>query len=394
MAAGPASRPVAIHYYYSWLPQTQTWMYMQVVFTPSEIIDSHVVCDSTENLDQFNVPNIHSLSGAGLPRYVWEKGLRKLGLRRYVGFLVDQARQLDARVIHSHFGNVGWENLGAIRKLNTKHIVTFYGRDVNMLPVSKPVWRQRYRELFAEVDGVLCEGPHMAEAIVSLGCPAEKVRVHHLGVRVRQLKYAPRSWSPGTPLKVLIAAAFREKKGIPYAMEALSRMNEQIELEVTVIGDATAEAACQAEKRRIMSAIKSGRLTDNVRLLGYQPYAVLFGEAYGHHIFLSPSVTASDGDSEGGAPVSLIEMAATGMPIVSTWHCDIPEVVLAGETGLLAEERDVDGLVAQLQWLVSNPGRWRPMLDAGRRHVEQEYDAAVQGRRLAAIYGELTGGIG
>ncbi len=70
--------------------------------------------------------------------------------------------------------------------------------------------------------------------------------------------------------------------------------------------------------------------------MGYQPHSTLFAEAYRHHIFLSPSVTASTGDTEGGAPVSLIEMAATGMLIVSTTHCDIPEVIKHGVTGLLA----------------------------------------------------------
>ncbi len=51
-----------------------------------------------------------------------------------------------------------------------------------------------------------------------------------------------------------------------------------------------------------------------------------------HHLFLSPSVTAPDGDSEGGAPVSIIEAAATGMPVVSTTHCDIPQAVDDGVT--------------------------------------------------------------
>jgi len=75
-------------------------------------------------------------------------------------------------------------------------------------------------------------------------------------------------------------------------------------------------------------------------MLGFQPHAILFEEAYKNHIFLSPSVTALDGDTEGGAPVTIIEMAATGMPIISTKHCDIPEVIKDGVTGFLANERD------------------------------------------------------
>jgi colanic acid/amylovoran biosynthesis glycosyltransferase len=79
-------------------------------------------------------------------------------------------------------------------------------------------------------------------------------------------------------------------------------------------------------------------------------------------------------------------MAASGMAIVATRHCDIPRVVRDGVTGLLAEERDVDGLVAHLRRLVGRPDDWRPMLDAGRRHIEAEFDARRQGERLAELY--------
>jgi len=106
-------------------------------------------------------------------------------------------------------------------------------------------------------------------------------------------------------------------------------------------------------------------------------------------VFLSPSLTASDGDTEGGAPVSLIEMSASGMMVVSTTHCDIPGVVINGRTGLLAGEHDVDGLVTHLRWLIANPSQWATMRTAARAHIEAEFDARRQGERLAAIYREI-----
>ena len=114
-------------------------------------------------------------------------------------------------------------------------------------------------------------------------------------------------------------------------------------------------------------------------------------EAYKHHLFLSPSVTASDGDTEGGAPVSLIEMSASGMMVVSTTHCDIPEVILHKSTGLLAPERNVEMLVDHLKWLINQPGQWETMLLAGRAHTMDQYDARQQGRQLAMHYQSLAG---
>jgi colanic acid/amylovoran biosynthesis glycosyltransferase len=83
-------------------------------------------------------------------------------------------------------------------------------------------------------------------------------------------------------------------------------------------------------------------------------------------------------------------MASTGMPIVSTKHCDIPGVILDGQTGLLAEERDVDGLYERLVWLLSNPEKWREMLDRGRTHLEAAFDAYKQGEKLGGIYRQLV----
>jgi colanic acid/amylovoran biosynthesis glycosyltransferase len=57
--------------------------------------------------------------------------------------------------------------------------------------------------------------------------------------------------------------------------------------------------------------------------------------------------------------------------------------------GWLADERDVDGLVHHIRWMVAHPERWQDMAIAGRRHVEQEFDARTQGQRLAEIYREL-----
>jgi colanic acid/amylovoran biosynthesis glycosyltransferase len=145
------------------------------------------------------------------------------------------------------------------------------------------------------------------------------------------------------------------------------------------------------EKRRILETIEKGKLGSKVSLPGYQPYDVMLNEARTHHVFLSPSVTAADGDTEGGAPVTIIEMAASGMMVVSTTHCDIPGVIRNGETGLLAAERDVDGLVERLEWLVANPDAWRAMQDAGREHIEAEFDARRQGERLGEVYAELVG---
>lgn len=372
-----------------WLPLTSTWLWSQIKSLPSSV-ENHVVCEVTAHLNQFPIPNIHALSQAPRWRYYLDKGLRKAGIRRYLGLLTQVAKKYGASIVHSHWGNVAWCDIGAVQLAGSKHVVTFYGKDVNYFPNADPRWRRRYLDLFNRVDLVLCEGPHMAHCIEALGCPVEKLRVQHLGVECDAIPFRPRQWQPGQPLKVLIAASFREKKGIPYALEALGMFRQEVEnLQITIIGDASDDVRSHVEKKNILRILKRRNLESNARLLGYQPYAALLREAYAHHIFMSPSVTASDGDTEGGAPVSLIDFAATGMPIISTVHCDIPEIIDSGKTGLLAKERDVEGLLEHLRWWVAHPEKWYEMLALGRKKIEEEFNAAVQARRLYALYASL-----
>jgi colanic acid/amylovoran biosynthesis glycosyltransferase len=368
-----------------WLRQTQTWIHTQVDCTPSNRIENHVVCESVVNLDQFPVRHLHRFAEAPKLERLYDRTLRRLGLRRHLGYLARVARNVGAGVIHSHFGDVGWADIGAAAAADAGHVVTFYGYDMSFLP-RQPFWRDRLVELFGKVNLVLCEGPHMARCIVGLGCPEHKMRVHHLGVRLDRLPFRPRQWRPGERLRVLIAATFAEKKGIPYALEALGQLRGHADLDITIIGDAQDNVESRAEKAKIFAAVGKYGLSRQVRMLGYQPHANMIREAYEHHLFLAPSVTSGDGGTEGGAPVSLMEMAATGMFVVSSRHSDIPEVILDGRTGFLAAERDVDGLVDCLLRAVKQPQTWGEFLNRGRAHIESEFNAIAQGERLADIY--------
>jgi colanic acid/amylovoran biosynthesis glycosyltransferase len=361
-------------------------MHSQVIELQRLGVDAHVVCEHTVNLGQFGVANIHCLADEPKFRQVWDKGLRKMRLRRHLDYLVQIGRKTGAQIVHSHFGHVGWSNLDAVRKLGAKHVVRFYGLDVNQLLQQYPVFRKRYHQLFEEADLFLCEGSHMARRIIELGCPEGKVKVQHLGVDVERLKFKPRQWRVGDPFRVLIAASFREKKGIPYAVEAVSLLRKEIPIELTIIGDAGKDEASQEEKHKILVSLERTGLKRVTRLLGYQSHARMLQEAYKHHVFLHPSVTAQDGDDEGGAPVCIAEMLASGMPVVSTTHCDIPEVMGDALSHLLAPERDAVAILDRIKKLVGKPEEWVTLGSLGRQRMVSEFDQSTMGILLFEAY--------
>jgi glycosyltransferase involved in cell wall biosynthesis len=98
-----------------------------------------------------------------------------------------------------------------------------------------------------------------------------------------------------------------------------------------------------------------------------------------------PSVTAVNGDCE-GLPTVVAEALATGVPIVSTLHGGIPEIVVNGVTGLLAPERDYEALADALSLLLADENLWQHFHQAALQHVEQHFDLKTQTALLEQIY--------
>jgi colanic acid/amylovoran biosynthesis glycosyltransferase len=97
-------------------------------------------------------------------------------------------------------------------------------------------------------------------------------------------------------------------------------------------------------------------------------------------------VTAADGDAEGGAPVTVIEAQAAGVPVAATFHCDIPMIVKNGETGLLCKERDVAALAANLKNLVGDADLRNKMGAAASARAAQNHDINRQVEKIALVY--------
>lgn len=347
-----------------------------------------VLTGKTQNLDVFPQDPIYSLDGLPKRRQLTQKLQRRI--LGYFPFWKDAIRDEQVRVLHAHFGPVGYASLRLARTTHIPLITTFYGYDLSRLPKLEPKWQKNYRELFTWGQAFLVEGPYMREQLLRLGCPEEKAHVQRLGVDLSCLTFEPRHLSDDGLVRVLIAATFTEKKGLVYAVEAFCRLCElNTQVRLTIIGDARNRPDEQAIKRDLVNMISKYRVTDKVTFLGYQPYSVLVEQFYQHHIFLSPSVQAVDGDNEGGAPVTIIEASASGMPIVSTTHCDIPSVVNHGHSGILVAERNVNALVDALAQLAQAPEQWPEIGYNGHHYIEQNYDVRQTVAQLEDRYDSL-----
>jgi colanic acid/amylovoran biosynthesis glycosyltransferase len=377
------------HYHPVWLPSTMTWLYNQINALNSHT-NNHIICELTENLNQFDINHLHVFSRQNRITRLEQRITRYLGLSPSLRYYIDVLKENKCQLVHSHFGHIAVEGSKIAQHLGVPHVTSFYGMDVNQLPNLYPDLRKKYLHMFERTDLVLCEGPFMANSIVDLGCPSNKIKIHPLGVYLDKLPFQIRNSEEY--LKILISASFRQKKGIPLALEAIAKIKDKYPLRVTIVGDAGIDTASLREKKNILDTITKNNLVDEVEMLGMLKFDELKEVAKDHHIFLSPSIHASDGDCEGGAPLSLIEMGAMGLINVSSKHCDIPKVVLDEKTGFLAEEDNLDSLINTLEKAIASRSQWDIISSASRKHMENHFDATVQSVNLYKLYIELIDG--
>nr|MDO8117012.1 glycosyltransferase [Candidatus Sigynarchaeota archaeon] len=99
----------------------------------------------------------------------------------------------------------------------------------------------------------------------------------------------------------------------------------------------------------------------------------------------------SDGDQE-GTPTVLMEAQAMQLPVVTTRHSGIPEVVHDGVSGLLVAEKDVDGIVHALNELIHSPERRAIMGAQGRAIVKSEFNNEKLIEELITTYARVLRG--
>lgn len=360
------------------LPLTTVWMYDQI--RTLSRYRPVVITQLRQNTDLFPIADTFSAEDLSLFRKSRYRLIRKLR-GTYAGY-EGWIKQVDGRLIHAHFGQEGFRCLSAKKNTCLPMVTTFYGLDVSKLPRQK-LWQQRFERLFREGELFLAEGSHMAKQLVEIGCDPDKVQVHHLGVDLKTIPFCPEK-DTENPV-VLTYAAFREKKGLVYALRAFAKIADaHPRAMLRMIGDGPLRSDLESE-------ITALGISDRVTILGFLNHSEALRELHQATVLLYPSVTAQDGDTEGGAPVGVIEALAVGTAVVSSLHADIPEVVPNETCGLLFPERDITGLAEGLDAVLASDKLRKEMANAGRRHVENEHDLMKQAEKLEVIYDGLVG---
>jgi len=280
-------------------------------------------------------------------------------------------------VLHVQMGHTARSFLFAREAVRAPLVVTYRGFDFSAYP--RVHGSDCYQAVFEVADAVTYNCEHARGRLLELGCPDSRLSKYTSALDVDEFAFRERTLEPGTPLRLVTVARLTEKKGIDIALRAVASVRRRgTSLHYDIVGDGPL-------RERLESEIDDLGLSEAVRLHGEQDGAYVRDLLDRAHVFLLASVTAENGDQE-GTPVSLMEAQACGLPVLSTLHSGIPEVVADGESGLLVPEGDADALAEGLAELLVRSSEWPEMGRRGREHVARNYDLDTWTARLLALY--------
>ncbi len=279
-----------------------------------------------------------------------------------------------ADAVLAEFGPTGVAVMEACRQLDLPLFVHFHGYDISVRRVLEQ-YGAAYSEMFRRAAGLIAASRAMQRRLIEGGAPPERVHYNPCGVDCESFDGASPSEAP--PL-VLAVGRFVEKKGPQLTLAAFAEALRQYpSARMRMVGDGPLLGECRRLSRRLS-------IDHAVTFLGRQPHDTVAEEMRRARLFAQHSIEAASGDSE-GTPVSILEAGASGLPVVSTRHGGIPDVVLDEETGVLVEERDVNGMGRRMLRLLRDPALAARLGGEARRRVRAHFSAALSIERLWAI---------
>jgi len=286
-------------------------------------------------------------------------------------------------LIHAHFGNDGVASLPLKRRLKIPLITSFYGYDLGS---QLSVLKSYYRKLSKDGDLFLALSQNMVEDLINIGFPKHKIRVHHLGVNIDEVRSYLINVKKNNKLTFTIGARLNENKGIQDAIMGFSlTVKKYANIELRIVGGGKYE---ENLRQLVCELNLNGKIIFINNLSQQNPRKILLEEFAKSDIVILTSYTTKDGSKE-GTPVVLMEAQAMGKPCIATRHAGIPEVVLDNETGFLVEERDVLGISDAMIKFKENPDLIIRFGINALKHINDNFNNCKQHEKLNNIYKEF-----
>lgn len=297
-----------------------------------------------------------------LPHYIYFRLLQKSKknytkqalIKRYL-----QEHHID--VVLAEYGTAGSFIAPVCKSLDIPLMVHFHGFDASRTDILNN-FKKGYQLMFSYASKIIVVSNAMKQALVGQGCPETKLLINTYGPHPDYLNIKPDNNS-----NFIISVGRHTYKKAPYltilAFQKVLIKHPQLKLKM--IGDGELFDVSK-------NLVKSLGLEDSVILFGGLDRQEIIKHLHSAFLFVQHSIIATNGDSE-GTPVGIIEAMAAGLPVVSTRHAGIPDVVVENETGFLVDEGDIDAMGDEILKIVNNKGLAETFGKKGNERILSEF---------------------
>ncbi|MFL6798321.1 MAG: glycosyltransferase family 4 protein [Xanthobacteraceae bacterium] len=254
---------------------------------------------------------------------------------------------------------------------------TTFASNTRKLRIARVLLRGALQLALRRADAaVLVQNRDDAQAIARLGI--DPGRIHLIagsGVDVERFKPVP---EPSGAMTIGFAGRLLESKGVRTLVEAhrlLLQRGRDIRLAIAGMPDPANPRSLDEHE------IAAWRQQPNLVHLGFVDDMPGFWASA--HIAVLP---ARGGE---GLPLSLLEAAACGRPLIATDTAGCRDIARPGINGLLVPPDQAEKLAGAIETLADNPAMRSRMGEAARRLVEREFSSERIGRDTVAMYRRL-----
>lgn len=206
------------------------------------------------------------------------------------------------------------------------------------------------------------------------GIPEDRISIVRCGVSFESAEPEP---VPGEQdiYRVGTLGRLVEKKGIDTLIRSCALLRDRsIPVKLEICGDGPLGPELEAIAQEC-------EFEDHVEFLGSISHSEVADWLKRQHLFVLACKTDAQGDKD-GIPVVLMEAMSQSVPVVSTRVSGVPELVVHGHTGLLAEPDDPEDLAKQMNLLLGSDEERRRLAENALEHVESEFSMKANLDRL------------
>lgn len=274
--------------------------------------------------------------------------------------LITSFKHNKIKIVFAEYGGTGQKVLPICRELKIPLIVHFHGSDASQINILET--NQYYKELFKYVSYVIVVSTKMYQDLLKWGCPKQKLVYNIYGPREEFLKVAPQF----SKRQFIAVGRFVDKKAPYYLILSFLEVVKRFpDAKLLMAGKGPLLNTCK-------NLVDYLGLQNNISFLG-----VISAESFRGYLaeslaLVQHSITAKDGDAE-GTPLSILEASAAGLPVISTYHAGIPEIIVNDESGLLVEEHDVKGMAENICKIITDRALGKRLGKKGKTNIGENF---------------------